>query len=78
MHATELQSCSYNVRIIIGKSLFRCLHSIIKQEAQGACGARLVLTNLLGFVCFFFSTKLYIYLALAIIEQIKNTLFMQT
>jgi len=32
---------------------------IFKQEAQGACGAHLFLTNPLGFVGFF-STKFYI------------------
>jgi len=42
-----------------------------KQEAQGACGAHLVLTNPLGFVGDFYIIKFSIYLALAIMEQFK-------
>jgi len=49
---------------------FLSMHWYNKQEAQGACGAHLVLTNPLGFVGFFFSTnKILYYLALAVMEK---------
>jgi len=51
------------------------IHFIDKQEAHGACDTRLVLTNPLGFVGDFYSTKFSIYLALAIMEQFKILYF---
>jgi len=50
----------------------------IKQEARGACGAHLVLTNPLGFVGFFFLVQNSIYIfGIGNYGTIQNTLFMQ-
>jgi len=45
--------------------------SKIEQEAQGACGTHMVLKSIGLSGGVFLSTKFYIYLVLAIIEQFK-------
>jgi len=52
--------------------------SNLKQEAQGACGAHLVLTNPLGFVQGLFQYKILKIFGVGNYGTIQNTLFMQT